>query len=548
MNAASLDLVLKDEACALARGHSGEFLLTLAVLTSRALAGLETQPVRVEVHLGTGLPAFHVVGLPDTEVRESRERVRAAIINSGFGFPAGRITVNLSPADLPKESGRFDLPIALGILLAAGQVRIPEPAGDGATALAGMVFAGELSLTGALVPVAAPLAIALAVARGQTDAVLVMPSASAAQAARVPGLRVMAADTLAQVAAHLAGSERLSQAEPLPCAPVPPAPCLSEVRGQEGARRALELAAAGGHGLVMVGPPGAGKSMLAQRLPGLLPGLSIDEALEVAALQGLAGQDAVPCACRPFRAPHHSASTAALVGGGTQPRPGEISLAHRGVLFLDELPEFERRALEALREPLETGRIVIARALRKTEYPANFQLVAAMNPCPCGWRGHPVRACACTPDKVTRYRGKVSGPLLDRIDLHVVLSPPPPDWLSLPPGEPTQIVAERVACCLERQQVRQGCINAELSVAALDEVCALDTSARELLQRAMTRLGWSGRAVHRVLRIARTVADLAGASRLDAAHVGEAIQYRRGLESGYLHEGAVAGYTKGPSA
>jgi len=504
--------------------------LTLAVLASRALAGLAAQPVRVEVHLGAGLPAFYVVGLPDAEVRESRERVRAAIVNSGFHFPAGRITVNLSPADLPKESGRFDLPIALGILLAAGQIQVPEPAGSGAAALAGMVFAGELSLTGALVPVAAPLAIALAVARGQPGAALIMPQASAVQAASVPGLQVLAANTLAEVAAHLAGMTPLSPALPLPAAPMPPLPCLSEVRGQEGARRALELAAAGGHGLVMVGPPGAGKSMLAQRLPGLMPGLSIIEALEVAALQGLTGHDAAPCARRPFRAPHHSASTAALVGGGSSPRPGEISLAHRGVLFLDELPEFERRALEALREPLETGRIVIARALRKTEYPASFQLVAAMNPCPCGWHGHPVRACACTPDQVRRYRARVSGPLLDRIDLQVVLSPPPSDWLSLPPGESTQVVAERVARCQERQQARQGCTNAALPVGLLDEFCSLDTPARALLQRVMVRLGWSGRAAHRVLRIARTVADLAGDATLGAVHVGEAIQYRRGLE------------------
>jgi len=504
--------------------------VTLAVLASRALAGLQAQPVRVEVHLGTGLPAFHVVGLPDAEVRESRERVRAAIVNSGFAFPAGRITVNLAPADLPKESSRFDLPMALGILIAAGQLQMPEPAGLGAATLAHMVFAGELSLTGALVPITAPLAIALAVARSQPDAILVMPRASAAQAARVPGLTVLAADTLVAAAAHLMGTDTLAVATPPPDVPPPPVACLSDVRGQEGARRALEIAAAGGHSLVMVGPPGAGKSMLAQRLPGLMPELSSEEALEVAALAGLAGHDAAPCTARPFRAPHHSASVAALVGGGSTPRPGEISLAHRGVLFLDELPEFGRPTLEALREPLETGRVVIARARQKAEFPASFQLIAAMNPCPCGWQGHPVRACACTPDQILRYRAKISGPLLDRIDLQVALPAAPPDWLSLPPGEATPIVAERVARCRARQVMRQGCVNAALPVAALNAACPLEPPALTLLQRAMTRLGWSGRAAHRVLRIARTVADLADAEVLTAAHVGEAIQYRRGLE------------------
>jgi len=473
--------------------------VTLAVLASRVLAGLQAQPVRVEVHLGSGLPAFHVVGLP-------------------------------APADLPKESSRFDLPMALGILIAAGQLQMPDPAGQGAATLANMVFAGELSLTGALVPIAAPLAIALAVARNQPQATLMMPRTSANQAARVPGLTVLAADTLADAATHLMGAATLAIAAPPAPAPASPVACLSDVRGQEGARRALEIAAAGGHSLVMVGPPGAGKSMLAQRLPGLMPELSPDEALEVAALAGLAGHDAAPCTARPFRAPHHSASVAALVGGGSTPRPGEISLAHRGVLFLDELPEFARPALEALREPLETGRVVIARARYKTEFPACFQLIAAMNPCPCGWQGHPVRACRCTPDQIIRYRAKISGPLLDRIDLQVTLPPAPSDWLSLPPGEPTAAVALRVARCREIQVARQGCVNAALPVAALDAACPLESPARDLLQRAMTRLGWSGRAAHRVLRIARTVADLADETTLSTSHIGEAIQYRRGLE------------------
>jgi len=554
--------------------------VTLAVLASRALAGLDAPAVRVEVHLAAGLPAFHVVGLPDAEVRESRERVRAAILNSGFDFPAGRLTVNLAPADLPKESGRFDLPIALGVLLASGQVAMPElatrgrgPSGGVASAggrrggpegqdgkdgldgqgarkrqderdgqeqgrpdglvcaghrLADMVFAGELSLTGALVPVGAELAIALAVARSQPDAVLVMPPASAAQAARVPGLRVLAAPTLADVVAHLSGRQPLAAAAPAPLPPSAPEPCLSDVRGQAVARRALEVAAAGGHSLLMLGPPGAGKSMLARRLPGLLPPLPVGQALEAAALAGLAGQQP-GWSARPFRAPHHSASAAALVGGGARPRPGEISLAHLGVLFLDELPEFDRRVLEALREPLETGRIAIARALGKTEYPARFQLVAAMNPCPCGWRGHPVRACRCSPEQAARYLARVSGPLLDRIDLQVELPAPEQDWLDLPAGESTPAVRDRVGRCRAVQQQRQGCLNADLEAGAIEADCPLDDAARALLRQAMARLGWSGRAAHRVLRVARTVADLDGAAVLAAGHVAEAIQYRRPL-------------------
>jgi len=506
--------------------------LTLAVLASRALCGLDAHAVRVETHLGPGLPSFNVVGLPDTEVRESRERVRAAILNSGFEFPPGRITVNLSPADIPKESGRFDLPIALGLLLASGQLapptdgeapdaRAPDPT------LASLVLAGELSLTGALVPVAAPLVIALSVAREASGATLILPAGSAEQAAWVPGLRVLSARTLADVAAHAAGVCRLPDAVPRPWPAAPPAPCLSDVRGQPGARRALEVAAAGGHSLLMIGPPGAGKSMLAARLPGLLPPLARGEALEAAAVAALAGLPDALMEQPPFRAPHHSASVPALVGGGSRPRPGEISLAHRGVLFLDELPEFSRRTLEALREPLEAGRVVIARALHAAQFPARFQLVAAMNPCPCGWRGHPARACACTPDQVARYVGKVSGPLLDRIDLHVVLPPSDPDWMSGPPGEPSDPVRERVVRCRQRQLARQGKPNAALAGAELDEHCRLDAEAQALLSQAMRRLAGSARALHRALRVARTIADLDGEDMLAARHVAQAVQYRR---------------------
>jgi magnesium chelatase family protein len=501
--------------------------MSLAVLSSRALVGLEAPPVRVETHLASGLPSFTVVGLADMEVRESRERVRAAILNSGFEFPAGRITVNLSPADLRKESARFDLPMALGVLLASGQVPMPELQNTAGTSeLSRLVLAGELSLTGALVPVAAPLAIALGVARGQVGATLILPAASAAQAAHVPGLNVLAALTLAQVVAHLCGREGLPVAKPAPW-PAPAAiACLSDVRGQGGARRALEIAAAGGHSLLMVGPPGAGKSMLAQRLPGLLPPLCHDHALEVAAIASVAGGSIVFDGHPPFRAPHHSASAPALVGGGIRPRPGEISLAHHGVLFLDELPEFDRRALEALREPLETGRIAIARAAHTLQFPARFQLVAAMNPCPCGWRGHPRVACRCTRDQASRYRGKLSGPLLDRIDLQVELPPSDPDWMDMPPGESSATVRARVQACRARQSERQGCLNAALAGSSLDAFCPLSDEARALLRKAMVRLNGSARAAHRALRVARTAADLDNQDVVGARHVAEGVQYR----------------------
>ncbi|MFC4274587.1 YifB family Mg chelatase-like AAA ATPase [Achromobacter aloeverae] len=501
--------------------------MTLAVLASRALAGMDAPAVRVETHLAAGLPAFTVVGLADVEVRESRERVRAAILNSGYDFPAGRITVNLSPADLRKESGRFDLPMALGVLLASGQVAMPElRSPDGGDRLARVVLAGELSLTGALVPVAAPLAIALGTARDHADAELILPAASAAQAAHVPGLRVWSARTLTEVVSHLTGSASLAVARPAPWPEPPPQPCLSDVRGQGGARRALELAAAGGHSLLMVGPPGAGKSMLAQRLPGILPPLAPDPALEVAALASLAGEPTGVGRQAPFRAPHHTASAAALVGGGSRPRPGEISRAHHGVLFLDELPEFSRRALEALREPLETGRVAISRAMHTVHYPARFQFVAAMNPCPCGWRGHPRHACRCTAEQAARYRAKVSGPLLDRIDLQVMLPPAQADWMSLPPGEASAPVRDRVVACRARQSARQDGINGALDGRRLEEVSPLSDEARTLLQDAMSRRHGSARAAHRVLRVARTAADLDGEDVIGARHVAEAVQYR----------------------
>lgn len=498
--------------------------MTLAVFASRALSGLDAPAVRVETHLGTGLPSFSVVGLPDVEVRESRERVRAALANSGYEFPPGRITVNLSPADLPKASARFDLPIALGLLLASGQLSLPADMPP--HTLADVILAGELSLTGALVPVASPLPLALAVARERPGAVLVLPAGSAETAAWVPGVRVLAARTLAEVAAHLAGTTPLPEARPAawPAAAAPP--CLSDVRGQPAARRALEVCAAGMHSLLMVGPPGAGKSMLAQRLPGLLPPLQVTEALEAAAIAALAG-GTVPLGQPPLRAPHHTVSAVALVGGGGKPRPGEISLAHHGVLFLDELPEFGRRALESLREPLETGRVAISRALHQVEYPARFQLVAAMNPCPCGWRGHPSRPCRCSPEQVERYAGKVSGPLLDRIDVHLSIPPADLRWLDEPPGEPSAAVRERVMRCRQRQLDRQGMPNAGLQGADLERHCPMPAAARNLLQQAIRKLDGSARALHRALRVARTLADLDQADQIEARHIAEAVQYRR---------------------
>ena len=496
----------------------------LAVVHSRASLGVSAPAVTVEVHLSGGLPALSIVGLPETAVRESRERVRSALLNAGFEFPARRITINLAPADLPKEGGRFDLPIALGILVASGQVP-PD-------ALAACECVGELALDGGLRPLKGVLPAILA-AR-DADRQLLVPQANAAEAALASQGDVLAASHLLAVTEHLAGRARLSPVTPT--APEAEAadrgalPDLSDVRGQAVPRRALEVAAAGGHNLLFYGPPGTGKSMLASRLPGILPPLPDAAAMEVASVYSVAGVALAPGHWRqpPFRAPHHTASAVALVGGGSSPRPGEISLAHRGVLFLDELPEFDRRVLEVLREPMESGEIAISRAARQVRFPARFQVVGAMNPCPCGYSGHPTIDCQCTPSQVLRYRAKISGPLLDRFDLHVEVPAQAGDVLlgTGPEGENSARVRTRVRAARDRQQAR-GWLNAELSGQALRQACTLTPDSERMLVSALERLGLSARAFHRVLRLARTLADLEGADAIARAHLVEALGYRQ---------------------
>jgi magnesium chelatase family protein len=465
------------------------------------------------------LPNFTIVGLPEAEVKESKDRVRAALQNCQFEFPARRITVNLAPADLPKESGRFDLPIALGILAASGQIPSDK--------LAEYEYAGELALTGEIRAIRGALAMTYRAAN--SGRAFILPAVNAPEAALVEDATVYPAQSLLQVAAHLSGRDALTRYIPENKFIELHYPDMREVKGQAQSKRALEIAAAGSHSVLMSGPPGTGKSMLAARFPGILPEMTQEEALESAAMQSLGGMfEVANWKRRPYRAPHHTASAVALVGGGSNPRPGEISIAMHGVLFLDELPEFSRSVLEVLREPMESGRITISRAARRADFKAQFQLVAAMNPCPCGYLGHFNGKCRCTPDQVARYRAKISGPLLDRIDIQIeVPAVPQEDLLKQTDGESTAIIKARVESARQRQLARQGKPNSLLSVTEIDTFCAPDTASETLLRQAITRLNLSARAYHRVLKVARTIADLEGSVAIQIGHITEAIQYRR---------------------
>lgn len=491
--------------------------MSLAVVYSRAQLGVQSPLVNVEVHLSNGLPGLSMVGLPETAVRESKDRVRSALLNSGFEFPAKRITINLAPADLPKQGGRYDLAIALGILAASAQIP--------ATPLDGYEFVAELALSGSIRPVQGILPCAVGAISDQRQ--LVCAGENGAEAALAGAHRIFIADHLLQVCQHLHDHACLPRATLLADTTRSAAPDLSEVRGQQQARRALEIAASGSHSLLLIGPPGTGKTLLASRLPGLLPELQDQEALETATVTSIGrdGFDMAHWKRRPFRAPHHTASAAALAGGGSDPRPGEISLAHHGVLFLDELPEFKRQVLEVLREPLETGRITVSRAARRVEFPAQFQLLAAMNPCPCGYHGDPGGRCRCTAEQLARYRGRISGPLLDRIDLQIEM--PRLSWHQLQdqPGEDSATVRARVERARQIQW-RRGYLNAHMPLKKIKHDCVLAAGEQRLLEKAVGRFALSPRAVHRVLKVARSIADLDDSPQIAAPHLQEAISYR----------------------
>jgi len=502
-----------------------ENFLSLAIVHSRAQVGIRALPVTIEVHLTNGLPALSIVGLPETAVKESKDRVRSALLNSQFEFPLQRITINLAPADLPKEGGRFDLAIALGILAASRQIPMDD--------LEQYEFIGELALSGDLRPVRGILPAALEARNAERS--LVVPANNAAEAGMVSRVVIFPANTLLEICEHLHKRTTITsfyvEKTPNPTINSHYKIDLSDVRGQYHAKRALEVAAAGGHNLLMVGPPGMGKTMLASRLPTILPEMTEAEALETATILSIANCSFVPekWGQRPFRTPHHTASGVALVGGGSHPRPGEISLAHNGVLFLDELPEFDRRVLEVLREPLELGTITISRAAHQAEFPANFQLITAMNPCPCGHLGDTNNRCTCSLEQIRRYRAKISGPLLDRIDLHIEVPNLPKMLLKKDESnrETSETVRERVIIARQIQLQRFNKCNSMLNNREVEHACQLSENDEKLLDRAIEQLGLSARAWYRILKVARTIADLERSEQIKTPHLIEAITYRR---------------------